>query len=146
MDLPGIITHKVPLERGKQKTGQRETHREAGVINHSALITRIPHTTGRLSVVWRSQREIPPGHRRQCDAFVWGRGQKSAGSGALMPSRGGGFLPPSRWGGKARRPRAPTQLAHAPQWEAPTSFCRACHHSTSSVFPARKPPKLHKSS
>ena len=30
MDLPGIITHKVPLERGKQKTGQREARSPAG--------------------------------------------------------------------------------------------------------------------
>lgn len=48
MDLPGIVTHKIPLERGKQKTGQREAHTEAGVINHKALITLIPRTTGGL--------------------------------------------------------------------------------------------------
>lgn len=94
MDLPGIVTHKIPLERGKQKTGQREAHTEAGVISHRAPITLIPRTTGGLSMVWRVQREISTGHRRRCDAFVWGGGQKSAGSGPLMPSWGGSSLHP----------------------------------------------------
>lgn len=122
MDLPGIVTHKIPLERGKQKTGQREAHTEAGVL--------IPRTTGGLSMVWRVQREISTGHRRRCDAFVWGGGQKSAGSGPLMPSWGGG--PPSIPAGRQGQASLGTDV----QREAPASFCTECHNSMSSAFPA----------
>lgn len=34
MDLPGIITHKIPLERGKQKVNQRDTYTQLVVLYH----------------------------------------------------------------------------------------------------------------
>lgn len=33
MDFPGIITHKIPLERGKQKINQRDAYTELVALN-----------------------------------------------------------------------------------------------------------------
>ena len=33
MDFPGIITHKIPLERGKQKINQRDAYTELLALN-----------------------------------------------------------------------------------------------------------------
>lgn len=39
MDLPGIITHKIPLERGKQKVNQRDayTYTHLVALNHKDI-------------------------------------------------------------------------------------------------------------
>lgn len=43
MDLPGIITHKIPLERGKQKVNQRDAYIQLVLLNHKDNIITLWH-------------------------------------------------------------------------------------------------------
>lgn len=59
MDFPGIITHKIPLERGKQKINQRDAYTELVALNDKdntitykglgAVIRAISHVPRRIS-------------------------------------------------------------------------------------------------
>lgn len=97
MDLPGIVTHKIPLERGKQKTGQREAHT-------GPAATHPTHHWGSLNGGESKEEKYQLATEGVVMAPSGAEGQKSAGSGPLMPS----WSPPSQPGGKARRPWAPT--------------------------------------
>lgn len=71
MDLPGIITHKIPLERGKQKVNQRDayTYTHLVAFNHKDITITLPgswrcywgHTTCDAKNIFIRRLKIPTG-------------------------------------------------------------------------------------